>query len=167
MPSGARIYLLVVWAASITVVVTGVDGWPSSSVPFWICIVGSIASSSGKVRVPGMTGTLSVNDVFFLLAIINLDLPHALIVGCTGALAQSLLRSLKRPNPVHFFFNFANITLSQYCAYLVFHLPWIGRVGGGLPIQLFLATGAFFVVNTFLVSGIIALTERKPLFPVW
>lgn len=145
----------------------GVSAWPASSVPFWICVAGALVSSSLKVRVPGITGTISVNDFFFLLAIIELDMTQALLVGCVGALAQSFLRSRKRPNPIHIFFNFANIILSLYAAHLLFHFEWVRRAGAALPIQLFLATGAFFLVNTSLVSGIIALTESKPVFAVW
>src|SRR5207237_1158732 len=118
-----------VWSAAAAVLATGVHTWPANSSLFCICIAGAFASSSFKAQVPGITGTISVNDLFFLLAIIDLDLSQSLLVGCAGALAQSFLRSQNRPRPIHFFFNFANITLSQYCAYLVFHYEAVRRAG--------------------------------------
>jgi signal transduction histidine kinase/CheY-like chemotaxis protein len=156
-----------VWAAAACVLAIGMHTWPAPSAPFWICVLGALVFSNMKVQVPGITGTISVNDLFFLLAIIELDLTQALVIGCAGALTQSLFRAKKRPQPIHFFFNFANIAISLYSAYLVFHWDVLPRLGARLPVQLFLSTGAFFLVNTSLTSGIIALTERKRLLSVW
>jgi signal transduction histidine kinase/ActR/RegA family two-component response regulator len=172
MSPGARIYLFAVWAAAGVVLAigmhpVGMHTWPAPSTGFWICVVGALVSSHMKLRVPGITGTISVNDLFFLLAIIELDLSQALLIGCAGALTQSFFRAQQRPNPIHFLFNFANIAISLYTAWLVFHWDALPRLGARLPIQLFLSTGAFFMVNTSLVAGIIAITERKPLLPVW
>ena len=130
-------------------------------------LAGAVASSTLKVRLPGVTGTMSVNFVFVLTSIADLPLGQTLLVGCGAALTQSLFRAKGRTSPVQIAFNVANMALAIAAGYFVFHLTWLAGPHGSLPIRLLAATAAFYVVNTALVAQIIALTERKAFPQVW
>ena len=163
----AKSYLLLVWAAAGAVLFLA---WrhPSALTPaFLACLLGAVASSGLKVRLPGVTGTLSVNFVFILTAIADLPLSQVLLLGCCAALAQSWIRSRGGTSPVQTAFNLGNMVISVFAAYRAFHSPFFGGVLAHLPIQLIGATAAFYLVNTALVAGIISLAERKPFPQVW
>ena len=55
-------------------------------------LVSAIASAL-KVTLPTITGTMSVNFLFILIGIVELDFPSTLIIGCTGSLIQCLWKS--------------------------------------------------------------------------
>ncbi len=52
-------------------------------------------------------------------------------------------------------------------AHTVFHGPLNALLGELHPLLLGLAACAYFVVNTVLVAGVIALTERKSIYKTW
>jgi len=163
----AKSYLLLVWATAGTILFLA---WrePAPLTPaFLACLLGAIASSGLKVRLPGVTGTLSVNFVFVLTAIADLPLSQVLLLGCCAALAQSWIRSHGGTSPVQTAFNLGNMAISVTAAYRAFHSPFFGGVLAHLPVQLLGATAAFYLVNTALVAGIISLAERKSFPQVW
>jgi len=163
----AKGYLLLVWAAAGTgLFLTWRDSSPLA-LAILPCLIGAIASSGLKVRLPGVTGTLSVNFVFVLTAIADLPLSQVLLVGCCAAVAQSWIRSRGGTSAVQAAFNLGNMTLSAVAGYAAFHCPLLTGVLARLPIQLIAATAAFYLVNTSLVAGIISLAERKSFAQVW
>src|SRR5581483_10562470 len=50
-----------------------------------------------KLRLPGVTGTISVSALFVLISIVNLSLPETIVVGVISMLVQSLWRTKVRP----------------------------------------------------------------------
>ncbi len=163
----AKAYLLLVWAAAATLVFLA---WRDASplMPAILpCLVGAVASSGFKVRLPGVTGTLSVNFVFVLTAIADLPLSQVLLLGCCAAIAQSWIRSRGGTSPVQAAFNLGNMAISVAAGYGAFHSPLFSGALAHLPIQLLAATAAFYLVNTALVAGIISLAERKSFVRVW
>lgn len=140
---------------------------PADSVHYLAYLICAVLTSRWKVRLPGITGTMSVNFFFIMLAIIELDLQPVLVITCAGTLGQMLWRATKRPQAMQVVFNLASVTVSSYCAYSAYHWPLLGFFNHPLPILLFLATASFFLVNTWSVSGIIALTEARNLWIVW
>jgi len=156
-----------VWLTGTAVLFAAWRQQPLFSPALFLYLAGAIASSTLKVQLPGVTGTLSVNFVFVLISIADLPLGQALLVGCGAALTQSLFRAHGRTSPVHIAFNLANMTLAIATGYGAFHLPWLAGTYGSLPIRLLAATAAFYAINTALVARIIALTERKRFSQVW
>jgi signal transduction histidine kinase/CheY-like chemotaxis protein len=163
----AKSYLLLVWAAAGTLVFLA---WRDASplMPAILpCLVGAVASSGFKVRLPGVTGTLSVNFVFVLTAIADLPISQVLLLGCCAAVAQSWIRSRGGTSPVQAAFNLGNMAISVAAGYGAFHSPLFAGALARLPIQLLAATAAFYLINTVLVAGIISLAERKSFLGVW
>jgi signal transduction histidine kinase/CheY-like chemotaxis protein len=163
----AKSYLLLIWAAAATVLFLA---WrqPAPITPAFVaCLLGAIASSGLKVRLPGVTGTLSVNFVFVLTAIADLPLSQGLLLGCCAAVAQSWIRSSGATTPVQLAFNLGNMAISIAAGYRAFHSGFFVGAIAHLPIQLLAATAAFYLVNTALVAGIISFAERKLFTRVW
>jgi signal transduction histidine kinase/CheY-like chemotaxis protein len=163
----AKSYLLLVWAAAATVVFLAWRDTTPLVLTVLPCLLGAIASSGLKVRLPAVTGTLSVNFIFVVTAIVDLPLSQVLLIGCSAAVAQSLIRARGGTSPVQLAFNLANMALSVSAGYTAFHSPLLNGSLARLPIQLLAATAAFYLVNTALVAGIISLAERKSFLKVW
>ncbi len=164
----AKLYIVLTLAAGLGAFVAGVWPWRWTSIPlFSIFLVGFVVSSELKVRVPGIQGTMSASQLFVFLAIVGLSRGEALALGCIGALVQTVWSAKSRPTLIQTAFNFANMALSVAVAYALFHLELPGHPEVHLATRLVGSATAFFLVNTLLVSGVIALTERKSPLRVW
>src|SRR5689334_7473749 len=140
---------------------------PADSVRYLAYLVCAVLTSRLKVRLPGITGTMSVNFFFIMLAIIELDLQPVLVITCAGTLGQMLWHASRKPRAVQVVFNLASVTVAAYCSYTAYHWPLLGFLHHPLPALLFLATASLFLVNTWSVSGIIALTETQNWWAIW
>lgn len=129
-------------------------------------IVGCIAARL-RVKLPGVTGIMSVNLPFILLAVAQMSLAEAMLVGCASTFVQCLPRSGKKFNWVQAVFNTANMALMVQVTWLIFASTTLGSVIKSRPLLLAAATAGFFIVNTVPISVIIALTENKNVFRSW
>ena len=59
----------------------------ANGILYWVL---AIITSSVKLYLPGITGTISPGFVLVLFGIVSLDLPQALIGGCSAVVAQYL-----------------------------------------------------------------------------
>ena len=126
----------------------------------------AMLTSRLKLKLPGSTGSMSVNLPFLFLAIVQLSLLEAAVVAFASTLVQSLP---KRWNPlklVRVLFNVSTVTTATGFAYVVFHNPW-WRHGSNGSLSLLLAAGTYFFANTVPVATIISLTERANLVRTW
>ena len=134
----------------------------------YLCyLTGAVLTSKLKVRLPGITGTMSVNFFFILIAILELDLQKVLAITCAATLGQMLWRAGKRPRPAQLVFNLASIMIATYCADGVYHWRPAGDSEDWRPVLLFVSTTVFFLINTVSISAVIALTEGKSIWHVW
>ena len=140
---------------------------PGDAMPYLFYLACTVITSRLKVRLPGITGTMSVNFFFILIGIIELDLRQVLAITCAGTLGQMLWHAGRRPRAVQLVFNLSSIILASYAGYTVYHWRWLRALDGSLPVLLFASTTVFFLVNTLTISAIVAMTENKHLFAVW
>ena len=138
--------------------------WPSPAM-FVTYLVATVLASALKVELPSVNGTLSINLVVNLLAVVELSPGEALVVGCASAVVQSLWRK-RRVEAVHVLFNLAQMALSVEVAQLVFHHS-ARLLGPNLPLRLLATSAAYFLVNTALVAEVIALTEKREFLQTW
>jgi signal transduction histidine kinase len=124
-------------------------------------------SSRLKVTLPGVAGTLSVNFIFVLLGVVELQRADALIISCVATLAQCLLTAKQRPKPVQLAFNLGNAAFCAVVCDVVYHSSLLRVLDGSLPLLLFCASFTYFLVNTLVVSAIISLMENKTPHKVW
>ncbi len=138
--------------------------WTSPG-PFVAYLVAAVIASALKVELPGVNGTLSINLVVNLVAVVELSPGEALVVGCASAVFQSLWRK-HRVEAVHVLFNLAQMALTVEVAQTVFHQ--LARVlGASLPLRLLATSTAYFLINTLLVAEVIALTEKREFGKTW
>jgi putative nucleotidyltransferase with HDIG domain len=130
------------------------------------CAIALIASRM-KVKLPGVTGTMSMNFLFVLVGIAELGLAETMVMGCLAMLVQCLLYTTQRPRPEQVLFSVASMACSIIAAYAAYHSQLARFFALEQPMALLVAAGVFFVTNTFSVALVIALTEDKRVWTVW
>jgi diguanylate cyclase (GGDEF)-like protein/putative nucleotidyltransferase with HDIG domain len=138
--------------------------WTTPGV-FIVYLCAAVVASALKVGLPGINGTLSINLVVNLLAVIELSPGEALVVGCTSALFQSLWR-MHKVQAIHVLYNLGQIALSIEASQLVFHQS-ARLLGTTIPLRVLATSTAYFFVNTLLVAEVIALTEKRGFRATW
>src|SRR5215510_1688760 len=77
----------------------------------------AILTSSWKVRLPGITGTMSVNFLFVLITIAAFSFSETVILASTACIVQCCWRPRKRPRCIQVLFNMAALAISSGTAY--------------------------------------------------
>ena len=168
MPAKAKTYIVMVCAAGALVSVFALSQWSPHHVTRALCflIVAAIASAL-KVTLPTITGTMSVNFLFILMGVVELDFPSTLIIGCTGSLIQCLWKSKTRPKFFQVAFNTGVMAISVAAAYYIYHANFSTLPSDTNPVRLGITACVFFLMNTIPVAAAIAITEEKSLTRIW
>jgi len=135
---------------------------------FITMLVIALAASRLKVKLPGLTSSMSVNLPFILIATMGLSLIEALIIGLTSTAVQCFPKSGGWPKPVQILFNVSTMAVAVGLAGRIFQgrmQPPTASVSGSL--LLVLAAATFFLVQTIPVATIISLTEGGSLPQIW
>jgi diguanylate cyclase (GGDEF)-like protein/putative nucleotidyltransferase with HDIG domain len=164
----ARLFIGATATLGVWALVHALWHWQSVDLTRFICyLLIAVLASSLKIQLPGIDGTMSVNFLFILLSVLELNLPETLVIGCTATLAQCLLGTRQKLVPIKIVFNvfsmMANAISISYFAYRGFQ----GVLGTGTLPLLVVTALVFFVANTVPVAAIISLTEDKPAHKVW
>jgi diguanylate cyclase (GGDEF)-like protein/putative nucleotidyltransferase with HDIG domain len=168
MPVRARLYIALILAAGIFGLAEQVSHFSSAHpLQFWCYFAVTILTSGLKIRLPMVLATLSVNFLFILLGIVQFSLPEAIVLGVAGTIVQCLWRPRSRPKAIRIAFSACSVGMAIMVAHTVFHGPLNAILGELHPVLLGLAACVYFVVNTVLVAGVIALTERKSIYRTW
>lgn len=164
MPIQAKRYVYGVIAAGSALLAIALWHW-SSPDPFRYLMYFALAvlASTLKLRLPGITGTYSVNFLFLLIGVAFFSLPETLLVACAAAVVQSLWRTKQRSSTVQVLFNMANLTLSVSAAFGIAHGIFEEGLHTYRPAVLALVACVYFVLNTLLVSGVLSLLQGKSL----
>ncbi len=164
----ARLFIGATAALGVWALAHALWHWQSVDLTRFACyLLIAVLASSLKIQLPGIDGTMSVNFLFILLGVLELNLPETLVLGCTATLAQCLFGRRQKPDPTKIVFNvFSMMANAIFISYLAYHgLQRLLSVGT-LPLLVVTAL-IFFVANTAPVAVIIALTEGKPAHKVW
>ncbi len=165
LPRGARVYVACISAVAVAIVAYCRTVWqPVNMGQFLLYLVCGILCSNMKVRLPGITGTLSVNFLFILASATELSLPQTVAVGCTSGVAQLFWTARKRPRNIQILFTFASMTISCALACEAFRAQWLFD---NTSFRLFCASSLYFLSNTGVLGMIISLTEGKKFSRLW
>ena len=166
--SSARIFIALVILAGFAVLGNAVIHANSTDmVRLVVFLVVTCVAARFKVKLPGLTGTMSVNLPFILVAVAEMNAAEALTIACFSTLIQCLPRAQKKFNLVQAIFNFSNMALAVGATRLLFAGPTLGAHIGSRSLLLTAAAAGFFVVNTMPVAIVIALTESKNALRTW
>lgn len=168
MKKSAIAYIAWIVASGLGVLCYELYNWRPDSLPrLVIFTLVTVAGSLMKVRLPGITGTMSVYFLFLLVALTQLLLPEVLIVGVCAVVLQCFWHAQQRPKLIQVLFNVASTCVAIHYSYLVFHWKLLAGPELGLPVQIAAASLTFFLLNTGLVAGVVALTEGKVIHRIW
>jgi len=164
----ARLFIGATAALGVWALMHALWHWQSVDPARFVCyLLIAVLASSLKIQLPGIDGTMSVNFLFILLSVLELNLPETLVIGCTATLAQCLLGTQRKLVPIKIVFNvFGMMANAIVLSYFAYHD--LQRVLGAGTLPLLVVTALiFFVANTAPVAVIISLTEGKPVYKVW
>jgi hypothetical protein len=115
-----------------------------------------------KVSLPQLTGSMSVNLPFILLALSELSLAEALLITGASTLVQCLWSENSQQKPLKIIFNVGVTLMAAQAAWLTMQAT---APNSGLGLAL--GALAYLLVNTVPVAAIIVLTESGRLFRTW
>jgi hypothetical protein len=168
MPTKAKFFIALAIIPGVTMLSLGVSRWESADpVRFTIYLLLALVASTLKVRLPGLTGTMSLNFLFILMGVSQLSFSETLALGAVATVTQCVWRSKTRPGIPQVLFNVAALTMAITSAHFIYHLPQIQQVNGRLVVLLALAACFFFLTNTVLVATVMSLVETRPFTSVW
>lgn len=165
MSRKAQIYVAVVISLGCLALLAAAGAW--QSVPdarrFLLYVGLTAAASLVKFRLPGITGTYSLNAVFLLAGTVYFSLTETVAAAAVAVLVQLLVNARRRPAAVQVLFNVANESLSVAMGFVCLHALVDGGVLPFRPVLLAVGAAVYFVLNTALVSGILSILEAKAL----
>src|SRR6266571_6634133 len=168
MPSLAKAYIAIIAALAVAVLTVVASRWnPENLGHFVLFFALAMLASAMKIRLPGFKTTISINFVFILIAIALFSFGETVLIGVGGALVQSLWKTQKRPKPVQVLFNAACLTVCSAAAFWASHtvLAMLGL--NSVAALMVLGACVYVVLNTGLVSLVIALAEERPVRELW
>ena len=167
LPIKAKVMIGIVAVASLCALSFGVVRWQTQAWPQLLLLMAAAALSSRlKVKLPGLTSSMSGNLPVILLGVTQLGLFSSLLVAVTAAIAQSYTSGGNKTKPIQFVFNACTLLNASGLAYLAYHSQ-IGARATAHAMSLVLAAATYFVANTAPVASIIGLTEGGNPFALW
>jgi hypothetical protein len=168
LPIKAKVMIGMVAVASLCALSFGVLRWQSQAWPQLVLLSAAAALSSRfKVKLPGMTSSMSGSLPVILLGVTQLGMFGSLLVAVTAAIAQSYTSGGNKTKPVQFVFNACTLLNAAGLAYLVYHSQIFTERASAHTMSLLLASATYFLANTAPVASIIGLTEGGNPFALW
>jgi len=162
MSREAKLYLNCVIAAGGIMLVDGLGPWQLSDVgQFLAYLVLAALAATLRFRLPGMQGAYSLGFVFILVGFVNLSLPQTMLIGCTVVLVHVLWRPATKPIVIRVLFNVSAAAIGVVSAYDLSHQPAI-VASGSIFCTVLVSAVIYFVINTALVAGAIAMVQNTP-----
>lgn len=173
LPHVAQLYVACVMAVGAYLLLAFFPLTYSHPVMFAALLLFSCLTSAWKVNLPlalSSGSTLSVSYAADLMALLLLGPRHAMVVAVAGAWAQCTFKAKRSYPRYRTIFSMASEAITIYAT--GFAYSWLGGVPeplhfAGLPKALVGTIAAYFLVNTGLVAGAIALSARQPFGKVW
>ena len=128
----------------------------------------AVATSRMKVKLPGLTGSMSVNLPFLLIGVAELNLMEALLVSCAAIAAQCSPKNGSKPKMSQLVFNTSLMAVATTGSWRLFHQGGYAQpawLSGGLLLPL--AVAGFFLIQTVPVSIVITLAEGGMVRKIW
>jgi hypothetical protein len=163
MSQSVKAYLGCTVALGLYVFHVAFTNWSSAN-PVRLVIYLLLAAWAGalKVRLPGMTGTFSLNFLFVLIGIADLTFGETVLIATSSMIVQCVWRPKQPPKLAQVVFNANAVAIGVAIAFLAARY-----VPAAPTVQLGVAAGVYFAANTAIVSGILGLVEHASFAKVW
>ena len=132
----------------------------------WLVLF-SFISARWKVVLPGLQGNLTGSFLFTIFAIQQLDAPEALVVSVGAVISQTVWKARTSTTGYRFVFNISCIVITVILSWWGFH--WVvDRIESTYYLGVTILLGAiYFLINSLLVSLMIAAGDKKGVGEVW
>lgn len=152
----ARVYWFCVLAAGWFCLMLSTLGWTpqASMVQLAIYTIAAIVASSLRIRMPGVHGALSMNYAAILAAMLNIDLPSAMIVAVMSTLGQCFIEAAEGPRWFDAGFRTLGVAVPVLAANLALHLRVFSRLDPTGSIALLAAALVWFAIDTAMIAGL-------------
>src|SRR5215472_15577504 len=110
-----------------------------------------------KVKLRGVTGSMSVNLPFILVAVAEMGQLEGLLIACFSSLTQCLPRDRRKFNWLQTSFNVCAMALAVEATRLVYGASFVSDHVASPPLRLAVASAAYFLVNIVTVAIVISL----------
>jgi diguanylate cyclase (GGDEF)-like protein/putative nucleotidyltransferase with HDIG domain len=168
MSKKAWVFLSFVCLAGLGIILYGAWTWRADNVSKFVAyFVVALLASRLRVSLPDVTGTISVNFLFILIGVVELNFSETLFLGCGAILAQCFGTRRRWPRVEQAAFNVGSAAVAIWGSYFIYHGPLLGRAHQNISSFLLLSGCVYFLLNTLPVATIISLTEHKSLRKVW
>jgi Ca2+/Na+ antiporter len=168
MPTQAKLYIACTAAAGLSLLLLGLFRGEFPDLPRFVSyFLLALLASTLKIRLPGMTGTMSVSFLFILIGIADYSFSQTIVMGCAATLIQSVWKAQRRPRLVQVIFNVAALAIATSIGYWGSHFALAATRADSLIVLLALATCLFFLTNTALVAIVLSLVEEKSFKKLW
>jgi hypothetical protein len=164
MSRAAKSYIAVILASGTVILLLAARSWsPAGLKQFAALLCFTLFASTLKVRIPGMSGTISPNFAFLLIGMAFFDFSQVIVAATGAALVQSFWRPKTRPRLIQVLFSAAALVTSSAFAFTASHLI-VRPFDNNNVVALVLLAGTFYLsMNTALISIVVGLTERQPI----
>ncbi|HEY3044230.1 MAG TPA: ATP-binding protein [Vicinamibacterales bacterium] len=173
LPLAARVYVVTVIAGGAAVLVAMLPSAFPHPTLFAVMTVIACFTSLWKINLPiplASGSTLSVSHAAYLMALLLLGPRQAIVIAVAGSLTQCTFK-IKQHYPVYrtaFSVSAEAVTMAATSlAYTWLDGPLAPTDFSRLPQPLVGAIVTYFIVNTGLVAGAIALSTGRSLWNVW
>ena len=166
----ARLYWVTVVATGLYIIVSGAVTWnlhQENLLKLAFYLIAAIVASRLKIKLPGVLGTLSMNYLFIVVGLLELQFESAVLIGVLSVIAQILIRARSKPTWEQVVFSTAGITVPIISANWVLGRHFITDVDPTRCLALVSASMVYFLLNTWMVAIIIGLTTSKSPFHIW
>jgi diguanylate cyclase (GGDEF)-like protein/putative nucleotidyltransferase with HDIG domain len=126
-----------------------------------------LLTSTLKVTLPGIDGTLSLSFIFLFLGMLEMTYAETLVLGVASVFVQSYWHSSKRLKPIQVIFNLSQLTVATAAAYCVFQFLSSHSLREQRALALACAAIVYFLFNTCAMATVISLADRKSMRQVW
>jgi energy-converting hydrogenase Eha subunit A len=168
MSSVAKYYIALVVASGTGILLLAARWWSSAGLPqFAALLCFTLLASTLKVRIPGMTSTISPNFAFLLIAMAFFSFSQVIVAALCAALLQSFWRPKSPPRLVQVLFSAAALVMSSALAFAASRLIVRPFDANNVVALVLLAGTLYLSMNTVLVSIVVGLTEQQPIRQVW
>src|SRR5437867_2115130 len=165
---GTRIYILATYAAALVIVLDVLHGGALSfdTEFLMLALIGAVMAPH-TVHL-GMRVEMSISHPFILATMILLGTADAVLISI---ICISSLCFIRAPR-MEFYRSLFNISSFVVTTFATCHtyvgFGGSGQGGGSVPLMaLMSATLVFYLVNTYSISGVVALSGRLNIFKVW
>lgn len=167
MPVRAKTYAGIIIVSGSLTLIAALTNWRCADpMRFAVYLVLALVAGTLKVRLPGMMGTYSLNFLLVLISIGELTLAETAVIACLSMIVQCSWRTTVRPGVVQVLFNVAATAISV-SASLGAAERTRQLVDKAFISPLLTAAVIYFVTNTLLVSGALALVEAESFRKIW